>query len=235
MEENNNVETTPVVEQQAVESNEVETTPVVEQPKKKGNAGLIVFLVILVLGLAGYICYDKFLAPQKSVKCSAKSTDAGNKDLKEEKYQEVKYTYEDLAGYYTFTKLITERDEDYDAELYLFKDGTIRFQQGPDASNGYIGNYIIEDDEIKVTKWLNTGSYSDLRIIDKADSTETISIKSNDSIVLSKCYTFTNCEFKKDSSSDINKKISSDGKLNSINDFLSKDHVIVIDNWNKDE
>ena len=31
-----------------------------EQPKKKSNIGVIVFLIILVLGLAGYICYDKF-------------------------------------------------------------------------------------------------------------------------------------------------------------------------------
>ena len=56
-----------------------------EQPKKKSNTGLIVFFIIIILGLAGYICYDKFLAPQKSIKCSAKSTNSGTKDLKEEK------------------------------------------------------------------------------------------------------------------------------------------------------
>jgi hypothetical protein len=56
------------------ENNNVETTPVVEPSKKKGNVGLIVFLVILVLGLAGYICYDKFFAKEP-----AKPVEKGNK------------------------------------------------------------------------------------------------------------------------------------------------------------
>ena len=41
----------------------------VEPQKKKGNVGLIVFLVILVLGLVGYICYDKFIATNNNLKC----------------------------------------------------------------------------------------------------------------------------------------------------------------------
>ena len=49
------------------ENNNVVTTPVVEPQKKKGNVGLIVFLVILVLGLAGYSCYDKFFAKCKEL------------------------------------------------------------------------------------------------------------------------------------------------------------------------
>lgn len=36
------------------------------EEKKKSNAGLIIFLVVLVLGLAGYICYDKIFTKYDS-------------------------------------------------------------------------------------------------------------------------------------------------------------------------
>ncbi len=66
------------------ENNNVETTPAVEPQKKKGNVGLIVFLVILVLGLAGYICYDKFIAtnnvPSNNSKCKEDTCNCSNKD-----------------------------------------------------------------------------------------------------------------------------------------------------------
>ena len=226
MEENNNVEVTSSVTN--VEQPPVEETnaSVVEPKTKKGGSGIIILLVLLILGLAGYICYDKFMAPKPSVKCNANSTDTGNKDLKEEKVQIVKYTYEDLAGYYYFSKLIEERGEDYDAEIYLNEDGTIRFENGPDASYGYVGNYIIDGDTIKVTIWFDTGSYSDLRLVEKSESTETIKINTNSSITLSECYsgTFKNCEFKKD---DVSKraKISSDS-IFEINSFLNEEHFI---------
>ena len=218
--------------------------PVVEQPKKKSNTGLIVFLVILVLGLAGYICYDKFIAtnnvPSNDLKCKKDTCDCSNTvnndTVINNNDTDAEYTYEDVAGYYTFTKLIEGRDEDYNAELYLFEDGTVRFQQGPDASNGYVGNYVIDGDTIKITKWFTTGSFSDLSLVEANSLKETIKIKSNDSVVLSKCYSFSDCTFEKDvdNSKDIYKLISSDGKLNSINEFLGKDHIITINNWIKD-
>ena len=33
-----------------------------EEEKKKNNVGLIIFLILIILGLAGYICYDKFFS-----------------------------------------------------------------------------------------------------------------------------------------------------------------------------
>ena len=66
------------------ENNNVVTTPVVEPQKKKGNVGLIVFLVILVLGLAGYICYDKFFSKEDSAKVEDKEKQEIKDDNKEE-------------------------------------------------------------------------------------------------------------------------------------------------------
>ena len=53
------------------------------EENKKNNTGLIVFLVILVLGLAGYICYDKFYKKESvkpEVKDQPKTTDKGEED-----------------------------------------------------------------------------------------------------------------------------------------------------------
>ena len=61
------------------ENNNVETTPVVEQPKKKSNAGVIVFLILIILGLAGYICYDKFFSKEPAKPVEKEKKEQTNK------------------------------------------------------------------------------------------------------------------------------------------------------------
>ena len=69
MEENNNVENTPVVEQ---------------KPKKKGTIIIIVLLVLIALGVGGYFCYDKFIAPKSESKQSEKQSAEKTESKKEE-------------------------------------------------------------------------------------------------------------------------------------------------------
>ena len=42
------------------------------EEKKKSNAGLIIFLIIIIIGLAGYICYDKFFNKKETPKTEEK-------------------------------------------------------------------------------------------------------------------------------------------------------------------
>ena len=56
-----------------IENNQNIVTPT--EPKKKGNKGLIVFLILIILGLVGYITYDKVLKDKIFNKVEPKKTE----------------------------------------------------------------------------------------------------------------------------------------------------------------
>lgn len=119
--------------------------------EEKKNGGLVVpfiIVIILLLGLVGYICYDKFFDKKESVKNEVENDGNGPS-----------YTFDDVAGVYYFTKKIDDSEgkygnqvPDYFAYIILEKDGTIRFDNWVTISNGYIGNYVIKDNQIIITK-----------------------------------------------------------------------------------
>ena len=108
MEEDKNEKTTSVVEQSSIDSAEVEHSGVEEskntpdvlelntdskkedKPSNKGTIILIVLLILLVLGLGGYICYDKFIAKKPETNNTETKTKEknGEKNPEEEKTDE---------------------------------------------------------------------------------------------------------------------------------------------------
>lgn len=116
--------------------------------------GLVIFLILIILGLAGYIVYDKVMVKET------------NEPIKEEKKveKEITYTYEDMKGLYTFTgdPVYSEGAEGNITptyNLYLYENGTFNYQYtGVATPQGMVGNYIIEGDKIILNYLYTTGS-----------------------------------------------------------------------------
>ena len=202
------------------------------EEKKKSNVGLIVFLVILVLGLAGYICYDKFLSTNNNLKCKENKCNCSNTANNDTEITNndtnAKYTYEDIAGIYE-CKVVPTKEEapdgdvdnfTYNGELDLLSDGTIYFTDGIMSASGYIGNYVIDGNQIKVTIWFTFGSYYGLSL-PKYELTTTYKIIDKNTMSVAKKDGKT-YEYKKNT-------LAEPHDFKNINDFLSEDDVFAED------
>lgn len=141
--------------------------------KQKSNKGIIVILLIVIIGLVGFIAYDKI--NNKEV------TNSGNKETKtsevskdnqieENKNETITYNYSKLKGVYTF---------DY-YELDLLDNGLYHYESTEYASTGGIGNYTIVGNEIHLNQLFHHGSDAAL---DVNFSTKVLKINSIDEIV----------------------------------------------------
>ena len=224
MEENNNVEVT-----QNATNVETPSEPAgVESKPKKGGSGIIILLILLILGLAGYICYDKFIAKSNDSKCSKDECNCANKANNGAESPSnnlnTKYTYEDVAGVYSFEQKTGEvedgnavEDVIYSGELHLMVNGTYEYKDSISVGGegGKIGNYIIEGDSIILNNWFSSGTGSGLNISKVPNKLFDIKINGSDSLIITKCYDkIDSCIFKKES-----KKIDSN-YFKEINEIL---------------
>ena len=118
---------------------------------------VIVILVILVLGMGGYLVYNK--AIDKDVK------EESNTNKTEIKLTNKEYTYKELAGNYYF-----ETNANFDEipelkvmfRLVLDENGTFNYQHASQIPEGFLGNYIIDGNKIILNYTFGTGSDSAL-------------------------------------------------------------------------
>ena len=111
-----------------MENNEV----IVKQKSNKGLKVLLVILILIVLGLSGYLVYDKFIAKDKT------PMSADQKDTKE-----------DYVGYYSGCSKNLEGDE-VCAELVLNNDKTAYLLEDPISSAAVVGTYSIENNTLTI-------------------------------------------------------------------------------------
>jgi len=120
--------------------------------KEKNNIVTILLLIIIViLAVALYLAVTGKIALTKTEN-QTQSNDTTN--IEETQKEEINYTYESLKGLYSY-KSETKTDNsgnEYTSNygLYLYDDGTFIYRLSTFASSGYIGNYIIVNDEIKL-------------------------------------------------------------------------------------
>ena len=116
--------------------------------KKAGFIGALV-LAIIVGGLAGYLCFDL-------------TFDKDNNDEKDIVSEEsISYTYKDIAGFYSFKEKntsVTDQDFSLGYNLYLWEDGTFKYQYTMNTESSHLGNYTIVDDEIHLNYLFSGGS-----------------------------------------------------------------------------
>ena len=150
------------------------------EEKKKSNAGLIIFLIIIILGLAGYICYDKFFNKKEiskteekevSKKCDCSSKSGGQKRT----YRF--FGYDDDKDPDMYTSLVLNSDGEY--ELYVnqcsFIEKTVGIYKETEDSIVLLG-----DKEITFPK-LNNGNtldFSKTGILKCNESSGTFSLDS---------------------------------------------------------
>lgn len=137
------------------------------EPKRK-NKGLIITIIILclaVVGLGGYIVYDKLLQKDDN------TNDKDNEDDENEK----EYTMAMIAGKYKFSKKLA--DPTISIELTLNEDGTASLIAG----DGYAamevteGTYTIVEDEITYTRTSGYGKDGEINTNNKTEGFKIVS------------------------------------------------------------
>ena len=149
-----------------------------ENNVQKSNTGLIVLIIILVIaviGLGGFIAYDKVINSKSEVK------EADVEEIEETKEEDkATYNYSTVKGVYTFEG---EQDANGDADRYtisLSENGLYHYEAYKYAEAGQIGNYTIVGDEIHLNQIFLHGSDAALSV---ESGTKVLKINSEEEII----------------------------------------------------
>ena len=118
---------------------------------KKGSCILPIILLVIIAALCIYIF--------TSTDCKCKDNNSQQTTT-----QDIKYTNKDIAGYYTAEDKINSDSETVTIgyHLYLFENGTFRYQYVMNTIQSTLGNYTIVGNEIHLNYLFNGGSDASL-------------------------------------------------------------------------
>lgn len=156
----------------------------------KGKTVAIIILIVMVLGLGGYLSYNIFDNKKiidnknseikdlknevKEIKEANKKSNSKTKDSKKE------YTYENLKGIYEFNgQKDTNGNQDI-FSLQLDENGLFVYNSAKYADAGYVGNYTIVNDEIHLNIIFSHGSDAALVV---ESGTKVLKIESANKII----------------------------------------------------
>ena len=133
---------------------------------KKVLMVLVIILSIFVLGLSGYLIYDKVLI---------KDNEMNRDDV-------LDYPSTVFAEYIASLDLI-DNDNSQDSvsvKLSLYNNGVFEYVYSYGVPTGVLGNYVIDGDKVVLTAWFNTGSDVQLLV---TKGTKYLTINQNGNIV----------------------------------------------------
>ena len=123
------------------------------------NVVLIIFLVITIS-----IVFFLYYKIEDNNRLSKEIEDIKlelNKDKKIENFnlngENSNIDFESISGVYTYS-LNSDEEDGYFCELYLFNNGTFKYEYCSIFAQGVIGNYIIKGNKIVLNKLFETGS-----------------------------------------------------------------------------
>lgn len=148
---------------------------------------LFLFIAIIAIGVMGYFIFklndEKTKATEqvselnnqvKSLENSVSSIQKTKENQSSDNQKTVennnteKYTYKDIAGYFSFNEKIPVDYGTYTADaeahkyLYLYENGVYFYDSGlGSANNVECGNYIINNDNIILHRWFGETTYGD--------------------------------------------------------------------------
>ena len=145
--------------------------------KSKGKTVLIVFLILIIIGLGGYLVYDKVLNTKNEPTTVEDSTKTNESNIKA-------YDYNNIKGLYTYkgTSVYSEANDGNitpEYKLYLYENGMFFYDYAYLAGEGKIGNYIIANNTIILNNLFDTHSDVSLTVI---DGTNTLTINEDGSL-----------------------------------------------------
>ena len=151
------------------------------EEQKNKSLVLIVILFLLVLGLGGYIVYDKVLSNKEVTQTENKVEDNAQLDKTNIK----SYSYNDIKGAYEYTgqKVYDEsRNVNITPEykLYLYENGMFYYNYNTQPGGGKIGNYIINNNTIILNNLFVTNMDVALTVINE---TNTLKINEDGSLI----------------------------------------------------
>ena len=141
-----------------------------------------VFIILVLIVTLGVVYYLGFVKNDNTKNMIA------NGEVAEKNNENIQYTYEEIKGLYTY------KNQGHEYSLYLWENGTFQYEHSFNSSDGYghegrIGNYIIEDNVIKLNYLFSTGTDTSLSV---TKGNKELKINSHDTI------TFTNSDFNND-------------------------------------
>lgn len=116
---------------------------------KKSSCVVPVILLVIICLLC---CYIVFFTECKDKKIKTDDTE------KSENVINNNYTYDNIAGHYKFTESNNNQEFNFGYYLYLWKNGTFKYQFTMNTASSFIGNYIIVGDEIHLNYLFVGGS-----------------------------------------------------------------------------
>ena len=119
--------------------------------KNTGLKVMVIILCLLVLGLSGYIVYDKVFS-------EVQETDNNTASLV--------YDYSNIKGVYGANKTVEvdNNNESASFTLYLWENGTFKYEHSIYAPSGIIGNYVLVNNKIVLNYLFETNSGTGLNI-----------------------------------------------------------------------
>lgn len=137
-----------------------------KEPIKVSLSTFFLIIAIIVIAVMGYFMFkayndkaeleDKLAnanSQNKNLSKEIVSAQTATESAKETKVEETikTYSYKDIKGFYSFEKKIQDDIEEY-YYLYLYENGTFKYQYGTMGVSSIIGNYIIEGNKLVLNK-----------------------------------------------------------------------------------
>ena len=140
-----------------------------ENEKTKNNSGLIILLVLIILGLAGYIVYDKELSnktlenQEQEIKGEVKEETTNNEQNAITNPGSNKNIFKDIVGKYYYSDRTYPCGEEEYTELVLKEDGTYTYNRSGACASGarMQGTYSLTENKIRLYNELCTSTLLD--------------------------------------------------------------------------
>ena len=143
---------------------------------EKGSKILIIILLLLVLGLGGYIIYDKIITKENEEITENEIDKDNTKENEVVETKEVSYTYQEIKGLYE------GKSGPSTIHIYLEDDGTFVYVMSSTAYSTYLGNYIIENNQLKLNTIFWEGNGAGLGVSKEDQRLILLSINSDGSL-----------------------------------------------------